>query len=349
MDYNTTKDKKKQVPKISLELIKELSHKKKEVTEPKTKEDIIEKFSEKKKKSKMTWRFQEKFVKPKTLLRIRKCGSFLQFVTDKGVTRLKLHRADFCKNPFCPMCVWRKAKRDAVMLSTCLMYIKAEHKKSFVFLTLTAPNVKGENLSQEITRYNKAFKNLMQRKAVLGMNKGYVRKLEITYNEKRNDFHPHFHVLIAVNSSYFTDKNYYISQPQWLELWRSVMNDTTIMQVDVRKMKFDKNKDVLEMAKYSAKDSEVFHSQEVFNVFYGALYGRQKLTYNGLFKDAVQLYKSGELDKYKEIDETKYFYSLMCNWVCDQYVFDSLRELTVEERANINKKSIEDCEVDSDG
>ena len=42
--------------------------------------------------------------------------------------------------------------------------------------------------------------------------KGYVRKLEITYNKERDDYNPHFHVLIAVNKSYFTDKNYYINQ-----------------------------------------------------------------------------------------------------------------------------------------
>ena len=39
-----------------------------------------------------------------------------------------------------------------------------------------------------------------------------ARKLEITYNKERDDYHPHFHVLITVNKSYFTDKDYYISR-----------------------------------------------------------------------------------------------------------------------------------------
>lgn len=50
--------------------------------------------------------------------------------------------------------------------------------------------------------------------------KGYTRKLEITYNEERDDYHTHFHVLIAVNKSYFNQATQYISRDRWLELWQ---------------------------------------------------------------------------------------------------------------------------------
>ncbi|MDE9983016.1 protein rep, partial [Staphylococcus pseudintermedius] len=73
--------------------------------------------------------------------------------------------------------------------------------------------------------------------------KGYVRKLEITYNKKRDDYNPHFHVLIAVNKSYFTDKRYYINQKKWLELWRSATKDESITQVHVQKIKQNNNKE----------------------------------------------------------------------------------------------------------
>ncbi|RMH95205.1 replication protein, partial [Stutzerimonas nitrititolerans] len=71
-------------------------------------------------------------------------------------------------------------------------------------------------------------------KRVNSIAKGYVRKLEITYNKERDDYHPHFHVLIAVNKSYFTDKRYYISQKEWLELWRDVTGISEITQVQVQ-------------------------------------------------------------------------------------------------------------------
>src|SRR5699024_11497002 len=78
-----------------------------------------------------------------------------------------------------------------------------EEKKEFIFLTLTAPNVPADELNDEIKHYNQSFQRLMQRKEVKQIVKGYARKLEITYNEERDDYHPHFHVLIAVNKSYF--------------------------------------------------------------------------------------------------------------------------------------------------
>lgn len=62
----------------------------------------------------------------------------------------------------------------------------------------------------------------MQRKEVKQVVKGYARKLEITNNEERDDYHPHFHVLIAGNKSYFNDKDNYIPRDRWFELWQQV-------------------------------------------------------------------------------------------------------------------------------
>ena len=70
----------------------------------------------------------------------------------------------------------------------------------------------------------------MERNRFKKISKGYVRKLEITYNKERNDYNPHFHVVIAVNKSYFTDKDYYISQSEWLENWRQVTGLTGITE-----------------------------------------------------------------------------------------------------------------------
>ncbi|HCU9127027.1 TPA: protein rep, partial [Staphylococcus aureus] len=78
--------------------------------------------------------------------------------------------------------------------------------------------------------------------------KGYVRKLEITYNEKRDDYHPHFHVLIVVNKSYFTDVKAYLNQKEWLRLWREATGISEITQVDVRRVKEQNSNELYEMA-----------------------------------------------------------------------------------------------------
>jgi plasmid rolling circle replication initiator protein Rep len=279
-------------------------------------------------------------------MRINFCGEFLSFMANKDLSKRKIFGGNFCGNRFCPMCAWRQAKKDALKISICMKYIELEHKKSFIFLTLTAPNITGDKLSDEVTKYNLAFKNLIKRKEVKAINKGYIRKLEITYNENSDTYHPHFHVVIAVNESYFKSRDY-IKQEKWLHMWRDVMENPTITQVDVRRMKKDtENKEILEIAKYAAKDSEMMINQQVFDTFYEALKGRQILTYNGLFKDANKLFKEKKLEKYKEIDETEYVYFLLYRWNLGQYVETEIRELTPEEKQKNNRKLIEESEVE---
>ncbi len=224
----------------------------------------------------------------------------------------KQHKGNSCKNRFCPICAWKKAKKDALALSVMMAYLKLEKKKEFIFLTLTAPNVPAEELNDEIKHYNHSFKKLMERKEVKKVVKGYARKLEITYNKERDDYHPHFHVLITVNKSYFTDKDYYINRDRWLELWQQVTKNSLITQVDVRKVRNTKDDKVYEIAKYSAKDSDYLINEDVFEVFYKALKGKRLIVYSGLFKEAMKLFKDGKLDEYKK---KRYNKICLCHYV----------------------------------
>jgi hypothetical protein len=143
-------------------------------------------------------------------------------------------------------------------------------------------------------------------------------------------------VLIAVNKSYFEDSKQRITRETWLHLWREVMEDQTITQVDARRVTVSAGREVGEVAKYTAKDSDYAHSPEVFAVYYRALTRRQKTTYGGLFADANNLYKDGKLDDYKEKDLTEYVYRLFYQWEHDGYLLADIRELTEQERAMIH-------------
>lgn len=289
----------------------------------------------------------KKHISESSLELIEQCGSFLEMYSNKELDKKKLKTANFCKNRFCPMCNWRKSKKDALKVSILMQYIKEELGLEFVFITLTAPNVKGEELEQEIREYTKAFSNLTKRKEFIKVNKGFVRKLEVTYNEENNTYHPHLHIIMAVNKSYFTDKTY-ISKKKLLELWKECKKDNTITQVDIKKVDTTDRKAILEIAKYSAKDSDYLKSQEVFDVFYKALKGKRLLTYTGVFKDAIDLFEEGKLDKYKEVDLTEYVYLITYNWNKEnaEYIVAELKELSEEEKRLVNKKLIEELEED---
>lgn len=146
---------------------------------------------------------------------------------------------------------------------------------------------------------------------------------------------------MAVNKSYFNQSTQYINQAKWLEMWQECMDDMSITQVDIRKVRSSEKSEngaVLEVAKYSAKGNELYHSQSVFEIFYKALKGRQLLTFNGLFKDYVKKFKNGELDKYKKQDENEYTHLLTSVWQTSKYE-NMLRELTVEEFEEYNKQA----------
>ena len=339
-----------------------------------TKIDILEKCTDKRLKNPKFSDYIKSFVSQKMNLRIIDCGTFLELLGDFEMENRKINKANFCKNRFCPMCSWRLACKDSLEISILMEHLRCEENKEFIFLTLTTPNVKGDSLEEEIRKYNKAFEKLMKRKEVKAIVKGYIRKLEVTYQkeqyitkdlwkrkkdyyEKRglsigdlepnyDTYNPHFHVVIAVNKSYFNKSDLYISRERWLELWKLSTGDKSITQVDVKKAKANNHKEVYELAKYSAKDSDYLVSRPVFETFYKALKGKQVLVFSGLFKDAHKMYKLGELDIYKKQSDIEYVYKLYYNWYKNEYENVKCIELTEEEKAKINKKLIDEIEID---
>lgn len=231
--------------------------------------------------------------------RLKGCGNFLSFVTNESKDKYKLSYGSFCKNRFCPVCSWLKARKNAFEILELLKAVEVKENLTFLFITLTAPNVIKEKLREEIEDFNKSFKRLFERKEFEAFNKGFIRKLEVTYNQVENTYHPHFHIIVAVNKSYFKSKNY-MSKKRLLELWQSAKRNPNITQVDIKPVKMGSIKEVMEIATYSAKQSELYSSKEVFDGFYNGLYRKKILVYNGLFKEYKKLQDLGKL----ELDDT---------------------------------------------
>lgn len=288
--------------------------------------DFLEKPTEKKSKMNDFLKKIKNKVSEKMALKIFECGDIVGFLKSKG-EKIRLHGGNFCNNRFCPLCSWRKAKKDGYLLMLLFSIVQKIHKKELIFLTLTAPNVPKEKLNDEIKDFNKSFERLVKTKAFKAICKGYIRKLEVTYNAKEDTYHPHFHVVIAVNKSYFTDKNYYIKQKKWLEMWRIAKRNPEITQVDIRKAKLNDMKGVYEMATYSAKASDYLFSEVVFDTFYSALKGKQLITFNGLFKEILKEVKAGEHSELIESDGEIYNKQLWFEWSEKNYNLFRVDEL----------------------
>lgn len=306
-------------------------------------QEFLKKPTEKKLKMQDFFEKIKNKVSEKLAVKIFECGDIVGFLKSKG-EKIRLHGGRFCNNRFCPMCSWRKARKDGYLLLLLFSIVQKVMKKELIFLTLTAPNVEGEELKNEINDFNNSFKRLSNTKDFKSICKGYIRKLEVTYNSEKNSYHPHFHVVIAVNKSYFTDTKSYINQKKWLDMWRVAKRDKTITQVDVRKAKLDDMKGVYEMATYSAKASDYLYSENVFDVFYGALKNKKIITFNGIFKEILIDLKTTE--KYNDLLETDneiYDKQLWFTWSEKNYKLFRTDEIAETE---LQKVFVDEIEID---
>ena len=171
--------------------------------------------------------------------RVKYCCSYIWFLECQESEKhpKKLKSAFFCEDRLCALCQKRKCiKQFAISVQLGHELLKQYPKYRFLFLTLTVPNVKLEELSNEISHILQSWRRLINRAEVKEAVKGYYRTLEITYNHERKDYHPHLHVVLVVNSSYFVSKTY-IKRDRWLEMWRESTRQPEITQVDIRTIK----------------------------------------------------------------------------------------------------------------
>ncbi|WP_251850093.1 protein rep [Enterococcus hirae] len=275
---------------------------------------------------------------------IDECGANLLFLADEKKEKHRLKSGFFCKNRFCPYCAWRKARKDHMKLAVIMKMMSVKYKYEFLLVTLTTPNVKAENLEKEIKFFNASFMKMMKRKKFRGWGedrrgnlfsgfvKGYVKRIEVTYNKKRDDYNPHIHAVFAVRRSYF--KKNYLKHSEWLDEWRDVTGMPEITQVDVRRLNDDNlEKSIYEVSKYAVKDSDYLINQDVFDVFFSSLKHKRVLVYGGCMYDYARMYENGELDDWKTKDTTDYVYLLMSKFNYDSMEYENkYRVMTEEEK-----------------
>lgn len=145
------------------------------------------------------------------IVNLENCNNFwlLDKYQEQKIKDLK--KQNLCKDKFCSNC--KKVKQSARM-SRYIPELE-KHKGNLYHLTLTVPNCSGENLKVTYKIMAKAFRQLIRyirgTDKVKGINfnsfsyKGAVRSLEVTF--KGNEYHPHFHVGIILDSNVLGKKS----------------------------------------------------------------------------------------------------------------------------------------------
>ena len=235
--------------------------------------------------------------------RIYDCGSYLVFqrFIDNS---LKLKQAFFCRQRLCVMCNWRRSLKIFSQVSKIMDSMQSTNDYDFLFLTLTIRNVDAPELNSAISDMIKGYLRLIRKTRVSKCVMGTFRALEVTYNEKEQTFHPHLHIVLAVNKSYLNGRNY-INQKEWSELWKNSMNLDYVPIVHIEKTKGDNKKAVAEVAKYATKEEDLYTmdennnkiaNDEVIFTLDEALKGRRLISFSGVFKEYQQKLKLDDVE-----------------------------------------------------
>ncbi|MGT2757718.1 protein rep [Streptococcus ovuberis] len=233
--------------------------------------------------------FEELHYKETMVERVATCADALRFYRQSD-GRLKLYQAYFCKNKLCSMCNWRRSMKYSYQTSRIVDEAMKQYPKGrFLFLTLTVKNVPGSELNGTLSQLTKSFDRLFKRAKIQRNLLGYLRSIEVTYNELTNEYHPHIHVLLFVKSSYFKNADNYLSQEEWGDLWAKSLKVDYIPMVDIRAVK-DQGKGlqgaILETAKYPTKPFKLsLENAHVVEDLYNGLYRKRQLGYGGIFKE----------------------------------------------------------------
>lgn len=242
--------------------------------------------------------------------RVKDCGTYLEYKRFKEDNSMKLNLANFCKVRLCPMCAWRRSLKIYGQVSKVMDHLSINGDYEYLFLTLTISNCTGDELKDSIDLLMNGFNKMTRRKIFKDSVKGFFRALEITHNININSssfdtYHPHFHCILVVNKSYFTDTKIYISQKDWTSLWKSCLGIDYTPIVDIRKFKDIKgqgvSKSVAEVAKYTVKDNDYIIHDDVTNeviehltddavfILDQALAHRRLTAFGGILKEIHQL------------------------------------------------------------
>ena len=237
--------------------------------------------------------------------KIKQCGNYLEFALKENQitkdTKKKLANANFCKNRFCPMCSWRRIRNITGQLKEAFSCITEKQKVATLFLTLTISNPDVKDLKSTIAKMNKAFKNMSDTKPFKNAVLGYFKSIEILGDKTpKGQAHPHFHILLIVDTKYFSSRNY-LNKTEWTEMWKKALKVDYTPVVDVRRIK-SKNENfsdidsaIIETVKYSVKHSDlVKRTNEDFYYLYTQTKNLRFISAGGILKEHLNLIKIDE-------------------------------------------------------
>ena len=215
------------------------------------------------------------------------CSSAIHL--DNGESHTK-----YCKNRWCMVC---NRIRTAELINKYVPVVQ-EWGADAWFTTVTIPNVQGKALQPAMEQMHEVFTKIKRRmKRTLDMQFVAIRKIECTYNPKRDDYHPHYHIIFKGAESAETFKN------QWLKYYPG----TKEVGQDVRQADTGGLKELFKyFTKLFAKNSAgkwEFDAKKM-DVIFRAMYTKRTIQpYGFKLSEYEEIIEEADTDNMDEIEE----------------------------------------------
>lgn len=222
--------------------------------------------------------------------RMSECSGLLLFgstpADELGEQKIKLRSASFCRVRHCPVCQWRRSLTWKARLGKVLPAIQQELPKvRWLHLTLAIRNCEISDLRATFKLMNSAWKRFSMAKKFPAI--GYFKALEVTRGED-GSAHPHFHILLMVESKYFGG-NYYINQKEWVAMWKKALRVDYDPTAHIQAVKvLSDNGNILdavkEVAKYTVKPEDLIIEDEWLIELTKQLHKTRAISLGGVLK-----------------------------------------------------------------
>jgi plasmid rolling circle replication initiator protein Rep len=240
-------------------------------------------------------------VNEKKAERLRSCAPVLHFaVDDEG--RKRLTHANFCRVRLCPMCTWRRSLKVYGQVRDVMELIgQSDEPLQYAMLTLTLKNCERDKLSETIDLMMEGWHKLSRQTPFKRAVKGWYRAMEIKHNvntlsENYDTYHPHFHCLLGVKSTYFSGREY-INQAEWTSMWMKAARLDYTPIVHIKRVRGTTAGAVAECAKYAVKYDDILLPDDweltvdPVRILDAALERRRLVAFGGRFDEARKILK----------------------------------------------------------
>ena len=269
-------------------------------------QNVNKQYSAKKRESKIIAGKLEEMGLHNRAQRMSVCSEIIEMAYCPTCGKIHVVSAKLCRDRLCPICQRKLAMKRYHDMCAVMEILKVKESQ-ISFITLTVKNVWGSELAKTIQRISDGW-GRWSRQKIFAKAEGWAKSLEITFNTKTKQWHPHLHIMVIWQAGEFPPPAWEISTT-----WQMACRLPYKVVIDIRDVynkKGGQASAALEACKYSLKTSSLLKNvpDKEWKALIYAIGGVRMVSYGGSVKKARAKLKI----KDEEIKEEKIMVCKKC-------------------------------------